>query len=151
MLIDGEAAARRFADALLAAPRSMQSYNAIGDAIVLGMNLMRDCPCTPTRSVIDVSGDNRDNRSLRPAPIARDAAVAAGITVNALAILDGERLGPSGRPWLVENYEREIIGGPGAFVVAAQSREDFTRALRHKLIREIASLEPPTRFAERLD
>ena len=138
-LVDGEASAHGFAAAVVAAPRSPQSFNALGDAIDLGTTLIGACGCEPTRAVIDVSGDNRDNRSLKPAPVARDAAVAAGITVNALAILEDGRTAASGRPWLVENYERDVIGGPGAFVIAAQTREDFTRALRHKLIREIAA------------
>ena len=38
----------------------------------------------------DVSGDNPDNGSVRPAPIARAAAVASGITINALAILEND-------------------------------------------------------------
>ncbi|MGE3934336.1 MAG: DUF1194 domain-containing protein [Rhodospirillaceae bacterium] len=153
MVVDGEAGARRFADAVMAAPRSMQSFNAIGDAIDLGINMVRDCTCEPTRAVIDISGDNRDNRSFKPAPVARDHAVAAGITVNALAILDESRGGvdAGGRPWLAEYYERDVIGGPGSFVVTAQNRDDFKRALRHKLIREIAAGEAPTKFADRRD
>jgi hypothetical protein len=90
--------------------------------------------------VIDVSGDNPDNLSVRPAPEARDAAVAAGITINALAILEGDPIGPSGKPLLVENYESEVIGGPGAFVMPAESRADFARALRQKMVLEIADL-----------
>ena len=41
-------------------------------------------------------------------------------------------------PWLVEVYQRDVIGGPGAFVIPAQTRADFDRALRQKLIQEIA-------------
>ena len=55
MVVDGEAGARRFADAVLAAPRSMQSFNAIGDAIDLGINMVRDCACEPTRAVMEGS------------------------------------------------------------------------------------------------
>jgi hypothetical protein len=71
-----------------------------------------------------------------PAATARDLAVAQGITVNALAI----ELSPVtrfGEPLRV-HYEREVIGGPGAFVMVAEDRRDFARALRAKLIREIA-------------
>jgi len=146
MIVSDVPSARAFADAVLAAPRSPQSYNAIGDAIDHAAALIAACPCQPTRRVIDISGDNRDNRSLRPAPIARDAAVAAGITVNALAIIEDARLGPAGRPWLAEYYERDVIGGPGAFVEVAQRREDFTQALRRKMIREIAAA-PSVRYA----
>ncbi len=133
------------AGAILAAPRSSQSYNAIGDAIDHAASLFPACGCVATRRVIDLSGDNADMRSLNPAPAARDAAVADGITVNALAVLEDDRVGAGGRSWLVENYEREVIGGPGAFVMAARDRGDFTRALLDKMVLEIAGLPPPLR------
>ena len=139
-IVGDAGSAGAFASAVRAAPRQMQSYNAIGDGMQLGIGLIESCPCAPTRKVIDVSGDNPDMRSNMPAPMARDMAVKAGITVNALAILQDGRLGPSGKPWLVEVYEREVIGGFAAFVIPAQTRADFARALRQKLIQEIASL-----------
>lgn len=140
MIVEDEASAAAFAKAVLDAPRSPQSYNAIGDGIDHAAALLGQCPCQPSRRVIDVSGDNPDNLSVRPAPVARDDAVARGITVNALAILEGDPIGPSGRPLLVENYESEVIGGPGAFVMAAESRADFARALRQKMVLEIADV-----------
>ncbi len=138
MVVDGRAAADRFAAAVLAAPRSPQSYNAIGDAIDHAADLLARCPCKPSRKVIDISGDNRDNRSARPAPLARDAAVRSGITVNALAVLEDAVPGRGGKPWLVEYFEAEVIGGPGAFVESAKDRADFAAALRRKMILEIA-------------
>ncbi len=138
MLVSDEESAAAFAATVLAAPRSIQSYNAIGDAITHAQALLDLCPCQPVRQVIDVSGDNPDNRSLVPAPLARDRAVDAGIVINALAILQDGYLGNSGRPWLVESYEAEVIGGPGAFVMTANSRRDFERALLDKMILEIA-------------
>ena len=141
-VVEDAAGAAAFAEAVRAAPRSPQSYNAIGDAIDHAVGLLAACPCEPTRRVIDVSGDNPDNRSMRPVAAARDAAVAERITINALAITSGIALGPSGRPHLVENYEREVIGGPGAFVIAAASRRDFATAMRQKLLLEIAGLMP---------
>lgn len=142
MLVGDEAEAAAIGAAVLAAPRSLQSYNAIGDAIDHAVRLFVSCPCRPTRRIIDVSGDNPDNRSRIPAPLARDAAVAARITINALAILQDARLGPGGRPWLVEAYERTIIGGFGAFAIAANTRADFARALREKMVLEISETEP---------
>lgn len=142
MLVQDEASAAAFGGAVLAAPRSIQSYNAIGDAIDLAVKLFDACPCRPTRRIIDVSGDNPDNRSNHPGPLARDAAVAAGVTINALAIVQDGRLGPEGRPWLVETYERTIIGGFAAFAMAAHSRADFARALRDKMVLEISGFTP---------
>ena len=138
-LIGDADSARSFADRLLTAPRSHQTWNAIGDAVHLAAGMIAACPCRPTRRVIDLSGDNRDIRSLYPLPGARDAAVAQGITINALAILNDGRRGPSGKPYLVEIYEQELIGGFGAFVMTAADRADFARALRQKLVLEISS------------
>lgn len=147
-IVQDQKSAEDFAAAVLAAPRSRQSYNAIGDAIDRGTLLIKSCPCRPTRAVIDISGDNRDMNSLSPAPLARDGAVAAGVTVNALAILQNDAKGPSGKPLLVEIYEREVIGGPGAFAMAARQRSDFARALRQKMVREIAQGTPGSALAE---
>lgn len=144
MLVGSKSEAENFAATLLSAERSKQSYNALGDAIALGTELVAQCPCQPKRRVIDISGDNPDNRSLMPAPLARDAAVAAGITVNALAILSDGSLGADGSPWLVENYQANVIGGFAAFVMPAADRADFARALRQKMILEIAGTLPDT-------
>jgi len=119
------------AAAFRAAPRSRQSWNAIGDAIDHGVRLIAAAPWRGAEKVIDISGDAPDMRGLRPASVARDDAVASGITINALAILGGT-------PGLEERYAAEVIGGPGAFVLAAEGRADFARAIRAKLVREIA-------------
>jgi hypothetical protein len=135
------------AGALIAAPRSVQSYNAIGDAIDHSRRLIEAAPQAARRRVIDLSGDGPDLRSVLPLAIARDQAVAAGITINGLAIIEtgvgGRR---PGEP-LDIYYERELIGGPGAFVVVAEGRPSFARAIRSKLVREIAGLPGPTRLA----
>lgn len=145
MIVEDQASAANFGAAVLAAPRSPQSYNAIGDAIDHSVVLLATCPCEPARRVIDVSGDNHDSRSARPVWAARDAAVASGITINALAILGGSRAFD-----LVEGYRRLVIGGPGAFVQPATSRADFARALRDKLVMEIAGDLPPAHLGPRL-
>ncbi|MEX2408196.1 MAG: DUF1194 domain-containing protein, partial [Rhodovibrionaceae bacterium] len=53
-----------------------------------------------------------------------------GITVNGLAIL-------SDVPELESYYAHRLIGGFGAFVMTAASFEDFARAFRRKLLREV--------------
>jgi hypothetical protein len=136
MALRDAASARALAEAILAAPRSRQAYNAIGDAIAHGTALIAAAPFRSEDLVIDVAGDGPDMRSVLPAPQARDAAVAAGITVNALAI-EVAPVTRLGEP-LRRHYERQVIGGPGAFVIAAETRADFARAMRAKLIREIA-------------
>jgi hypothetical protein len=136
MRVADAASAQALARAVVGAPRSRQSYNAIGDAIDHAARLIAAAPFRAEDRVIDVSGDGPDLRSHRPAPEARDDAVAAGITLNALAI----EIAPVTRFGLPlrAHYERDVIGGPGAFVMVAEDRRDFARALRAKLIREIA-------------
>jgi len=129
--IDGAAAAQAMAGAVMAAPRSPQSWNAIGDAVEHSTGLLAAAPWRAEEKVIDVSGDAPDMRSLRPIEEARQAAEAQGIVVNALAI-------EGSRPGLRQTYEATVIAGPGAFVMTAESRADFARALRAKLVREIA-------------
>jgi hypothetical protein len=149
MVVEDAASAGRFAAAVLAAERTLQSYNAIGDAITHGTALIGACPCRPIKGVIDISGDNPDNRSFTPAIVSREAAAAKGITVNALAVLEGDRTTASGKPWLVDVYERQVIAGPGAFVQAARDRGDFARALLQKMVREIAVVPGGAERAER--
>ena len=61
--------------------------------------------------------------------------MAAGITINGLPIMAVE-------PHLDEYYRDNVIGGPGAFMIAVESYEQFADAVLRKLIREISGLEP---------
>ena len=81
-------------------------------------------------------------------PAARKRGRAKGVTINGLTILSEIPLPtnplhtnpPRG---LTAYYENNVIGGPGAFVVEAQSFEAFGQLLIGKLIKEIA--EAPRR------
>jgi len=79
--------------------------------------------------VVDVSGDGAGNAGIAPGPV-RDAAVAAGVTVNALAVVNEE-------PDLPAYYAAEVIGGPAAFVMECTDYKDFAGAIRRKLVREL--------------
>ena len=94
------------------------------------------------RQAIDVSGDGRSDL-LVPTTAARDRAVARGVTINGLVILDDE-------PHLDRYYRTNVIGGAEAFVLTVDDFEDFAAAIVAKLIREIAyspavSSVPPSR------
>ena len=86
-------------------------------------------PFRGARRVIDVSGDGESSSGDSPDRF-RDAAVAAGITINGLTILNED-------PTLDQYYAEHVIGGPEAFVIAARDYEDFARAMRIKLLQEI--------------
>ena len=84
--------------------------------------------------MIDISGDGSNNRG-RSVTDARDEAVARGVGINGLPILALE-------PDLDRYYAQNVIGGPGAFVIAAKDFETFGEAILKKLIAEIATVEP---------
>jgi hypothetical protein len=129
------AGAEAFAAAVEAAPRQLfGGGTSINGAINPAAGLLALAPFTAQRRVIDVSGDGANKRG-RPAAEARDGAVAAGITINGLPIMAVE-------PHLDEYYRDNVIGGPGAFMIAVESYEQFADAVLRKLIREISGLEP---------
>jgi hypothetical protein len=126
-----------FADAIEKAPRDLFSGGtSISGAIDHGMKLMTSSPFKGTKRVIDVSGDGANNRG-RPVTEARDDAVRAGIVINGLPILALE-------PYLDRYYFNNVIGGPGSFMIPAESYEKFADAVLRKLVLEIATLDPPS-------
>lgn len=132
-LIDDDASAERFADAIARAPRALFSGGtSISGAIDYALTMLAHSPFMAQRRIIDVSGDGANNRG-RPAEDARDEAVAAGVVINGLPILTLERD-------LDVYYRQNVIGGPRAFVIAARSYEEFAQAIRSKLITEIAGV-----------
>jgi hypothetical protein len=134
MTIRDEASANAFAAAVEAAPRQLfGGGTSISGAIDYARVLLAQAPAVASRQVIDVSGDGSNN-SGRPVTSARDEAARAGIGVNGLPILSIE-------PGLDLYYRDYVIGGPGAFVVAADSYDTFADAILKKLITEIASIE----------
>ena len=134
-LINDATTAQAFAAAIMATPRRLFSGGtSISGVIDYAVPLMLESPFKGTRRVIDISGDGSNNRG-RPAASARDAAVRAGIVINGLPILALE-------PGLDHYFVDHVIGGPGAFVIAAESYETFADAILKKLIREMAANEP---------
>ena len=145
-LIDDEASARVFASAITEAAPTFGFYTSISGAIELALPMFDDNGFEGRRLVIDVSGDGANNNG-RLVTTARDQAVAAGITINGLPIIN-DRPSPSGwppTPNLDLYFQDCVIGGPRAFIVVAESFAAFASAIRRKLIIEIADLGPPRR------
>jgi hypothetical protein len=150
-VIGDAAAARRFGDLLLEAPRSFADRTSISAAIDFAAAHFDGAPYESSRRTVDVSGDGNNN-SGREVTEARDAALARGITINGLVILtenpqswNPEHTNPPGG---LENYYRDnVIGGPGAFVIVAQNFNSFGDAIIKKLVAEIAALSLPQQAA----
>ena len=148
-VIEGEASAVAFTQRIAAAPYNARNWTSISGAIDYSVPLFENNGFEGTRRVIDISGDGRTNQG-RPSAAARDDAVAAGITINGLPVIN-ERLNFYRQPEsdLDIYYRDNVIGGPGAFMIVAESFSAFTGAILSKLIHEIAGDPVDTSIAQR--
>jgi len=129
------------AAAILAAPRSFMGRTSISAAIDFAMMHFAKSPWQAKRRIIDISGDGTNN-SGRPVTEARDQALAQGVTINGLAIInDKPNLGysahtqpPGGLPLY---YRQNVIGGPNSFLLVVQDFNSFPDAMANKLAKEI--------------
>jgi hypothetical protein len=133
-VIHDKASAAAFSAAIRKAPPTTGRHTSISDAIELGQALLEGNTLEGTKKVIDISGDGPNNWG-RQINLVRDLAVMRGITINGLPILGSA-------PELDKYYANCVIGGPGSFIVVANGFVDFARAIRNKLIQEIASNGP---------
>jgi hypothetical protein len=127
--------ARRFAEEVRRIPRPGADFTCMSAAMqVIHDKVLPLIPSPADRTIIDVSGDGRDNcNPATPVDAIRAQLVASGATVNGLPILEGEEA------LTLENwYEAHVIGGDGAFVLPAVGYKDFGRAIRQKFIIEIS-------------
>jgi hypothetical protein len=143
-MIDGPDTARKFGDQLVELPRSFAERTSISGGIDFSMALLARAPYEAARKTIDVSGDGTNN-SGRDVGLARNEAVAKGVTINGLVILserpmtwNPEHTNPPGG--LAHYYQTNVVGGPGAFVIVAENFNSFGQAIVKKLIAEIADV-----------
>jgi len=108
------------------------SSTSIATGIADAHSLIESNAYDGQRKVIDVSGDGPDN-SGDDLEGARKNALASGITVNGLAI-EAEETD------LHAYYLDHVIIGADSFVEPAEGFEDFARAIREKLLRELRPL-----------
>ncbi len=134
--------ARGFGDRLLEAPRSFADRTSISGAIEFAMGQLARTPYEPARRTIDISGDGTNNAG-GDVTLARDRAIAQGVTINGLVILSDTPLAwnpdHTNPPGGLQNYYRNnVIGGPGAFVLVAENFNSFGQAIVKKMIAEVA-------------
>jgi hypothetical protein len=106
------------------------------------MGQLARAPYEPARRTIDISGDGTNNAG-GDVTVARDKAIAQGVTINGLVILSETPLAwnpdHTNPPGGLQNYYRNnVIGGPGAFVLVAENFNSFGRAIVKKMIAEVA-------------
>ena len=147
VVVSDAASARKISDQMLELPRTFADRTSISAGIEFAVSQLERAPFKGSRRTIDVSGDGTNN-SGRDVALARDEALAKGITINGLVILSDSPL-----PWnpehtnppggLGEYYRKNVIGGAGAFVMVAENHDSFGQAIVKKMIAEIASVDPP--------
>ena len=146
-IIEGPESAAAFAGELAAKPTRRASRTSISGAIDFSEKLISESGLLATRQVIDVSGDGPNNQG-RAVTAARDDALAKSISINGLPVMLKEP-GYYDIGELDLYYRDCVIGGPGAFMVPARSRDQFVQAVKTKIIMEIAERPTPGRAAER--
>ncbi len=96
--------------------------------------LLTQLPVPADRIVVDVSGDGQENcNPQETTDQVRDELASTGVTINGLPILEGDEA-TTLEAW----YQDHVIGGPNAFLVPAESFDDFDRAIRRKFVTEIS-------------
>jgi hypothetical protein len=143
-VVDGPKTAQAFGDRLLESPRSFADRTSISGGIDAAVAQLARAPFEAQRRTIDVSGDGTNNAG-RDVGLARDEALALGISINGLVILSDTPL-----PWnpehtnppggLTKYYRDNVIGGPGSFALEAKDFNSFGEAIVKKMIAEIADL-----------
>jgi Ca-activated chloride channel family protein len=117
-----------FSQRARAMPRAFRGTDtAVGAALFHALDQFADVPeCR--RKLIDMSADGDENVGFTVSR-ARQAAIAQGVEVNALAI---ESMGLS-----ITNFYRRRVITPGGFVETAQGHLDYARAIKSKMLREL--------------
>ncbi|CAN5901856.1 hypothetical protein BH11PSE3_BH11PSE3_25900 [soil metagenome] len=146
-LLDSEAAILAFTARLAGAPISIARRTSISGAIRYAIPLFGRSPYEPERKVLDISGDGSNNDGGLVTDIRYDA-LKERIIINGLPIMN-DRPNPFGFPNETDldvYYLHCVTGGPRSFVEVARNFEDFPRAVRKKLLQEVADLGPRDDF-----
>jgi hypothetical protein len=142
-LLDSEESIAAFAQRLADSPISIARRTSISGAIRYAIPLFGRSPYEPVRKVLDISGDGSNNDGGLVTDM-RFEALKERIAINGLPIMNG-RPNPFGFPAeedLDDYYLHCVTGGPRSFVEVARSFEDFPRAVRKKLLQEVADVSP---------
>jgi hypothetical protein len=109
-----------------------ESPTAMGYALGYGAGLLARGPDCLSRT-LDMAGDGENNEGFRPGAAYAEFPF-GGVTVNGLVVrpegVDDARA-------VVDFYRDEVVRGPGAFLEIAAGFDDYERAMRRKLEREV--------------
>lgn len=136
-VIDDKATLLRVAERIARSRRGHATYpTAMGYGLGYGARMLTRAPAC-LRKTLDMAGDGQNNEGFPPATAYREFPF-DGVTVNGLVVNAADFEGEVG---LIAFYQSEVLHGPGAFLEIANGFEDYERAMRRKLQRE---LTPPS-------
>lgn len=113
----------------------------LGAALVFGKALLADAPDCFDHT-LDVSGDGKNNDWPLPDRL-KDEGHLDGLRINALVVateMTVSRWSENSTAELAAYFRSRIIQGPGSFIEVALGYEDYARAMRRKLLRELSTL-----------
>lgn len=111
-------------------PPASGGVTAMGWALQKALEYFHQAPCQAEVKIIDVSGDGENNQGPGPQQF-RDQAQEQEITINGLPIVTYLE------PNITDYYQKNVVTIDG-FVIQADDFQDFSRALRRKLVMEIS-------------
>ncbi|MEL6211812.1 MAG: DUF1194 domain-containing protein, partial [Pseudomonadota bacterium] len=124
---------QRAADVVADSKRSHNEFpTAMGYALGFAAEMFARAPACLART-IDMAGDGQNNEGFGPRLAYREFDF-RDVTVNGLVINAAEF---TSETTLIEFYQTQVLWGPGAFMEVAQGFEDYERAMRRKLEREV--------------
>ncbi len=132
-IIASEADAERFSNFVYGVRRGVLGGTGIGAGIAWAIRKFDRNGIAAPRQVVDVSGDGKETpprEIVVTMPTARSMALARGVTINGLAILNEDET-------LASWYANHVIAGPDSFVISVTGFDSFAEAMTRKLIREI--------------
>lgn len=139
-MIESADDARKFASKLTSEFSTALRRTSISGMLDYGSTLFDNNGFISNRQIIDISGDGPNNQG-RAVYAARDDTLAKGIAINGLPLMTNEGVATQfDLPDLDEYYRQCVIGGPGSFVIPVYEWEQFSSAVRQKLILELADI-----------
>lgn len=135
--VEGEATMAAFAQQIVSAPRIPSGNTDIGAGLWQALDLLTQPGGCASRQLINISGDGRETAQARgrariTIAVARERARNDGVIINGLAIRNEDAD-------LAAYFEKNIMTGPGSFVMEIGEYADFETAMTKKLVREIST------------
>lgn len=105
----------------------------LSQAIDHATEMLHAAPYVAGRSIVNIIGNGEDNVG-DDAQLARDRSVETGAVVNGVVL--------GGDPELVAYYRRQVIGGPGAFVMSTDGTAGMVEVMTRKFLYDIVRDTP---------